>query len=668
MSDSNGNFIEKIIAKVRIYLVIIVLLCIVLCVYDWHWILPSIILIIVVSIYTLLENGRKKNEIVNHIEEITMDVSTAGKSTLVNSPIPLVIIETDGSIIWRSKKFTESFSNVDINTYLNLIVKEIKLDIENNHAQEFNKNLNINGKSYKIKGTIANIRRRERKKKKEYMLILYFLDYTEYIDLLNKYDNEATCVGIATIDGYDDVIQKALPEEKLELLAKVEKSIMDWAAETGGLIVKNDRNLFIYIFEKQYLSKMENDKFNILDKVKSLETSSKIPVTLSIALTSDGKTIYEKYRNALATMDMVLGRGGDQAAVRKDGKYKFYGGKTLETEKRTKVKARNMAKAIARCISDSDNIIIMGHKNIDIDAVGSALGMYRLAKSLDKECNIVTEPVGDSLGKFWEELNSIQEYKDTIVTEEEAIKLISNNTLLIIVDTHKTSYVEFPSILSAAKRKIIIDHHRKSPDFIEDVEISFHEVYASSTAELVTELIQYAKDDVTLSLIEAESLYGGIMVDTKNFTFKTGVRTFEAAAYLRKYGVDIIKVKKWFQADLESYNEIADIVKKAEIIEDSIAISVCEKEDENTNLICAKAADELLTISNITASFVMGKVGDKIFISGRSIGDINVQVILEKLGGGGHITLAGAQLEGLTLEEAHDELVIRIHEYLTEIM
>lgn len=369
MSDSNGNFIEKIVAKVRIYLVIIIILCVLLCVYDWHWILPSIILVILISIYTFLENGRKKNEIVSHIEEITMDVSTAGKSTLVNSPIPLVIIETDGSIIWRSKKFTEIFSNVEINTYLNLIVKEIKLDIENNHAQEFNKNLNINGKSYRIKGTIANIRKRERKKKKEYMLILYFLDDTEYIDLLNKYNNESTCVGIATIDGYDDIIQKALPEEKVELVAKIEKAIMDWATETGGLIVKNDRNTFIYIFEKQYLTKMENDKFNILDKVKSIETGTKIPVTFSIAVTSDGKTNYEKYRNALATMDIVLGRGGDQAAVRKDGKYKFYGGKTLETEKRTKVKARNMAKSIARSILDSDNIVLMGHKNIDIDAL-----------------------------------------------------------------------------------------------------------------------------------------------------------------------------------------------------------------------------------------------------------------------------------------------------------
>ena len=668
MADSNGNFIEKVIAKVRIYLVIIILLCILLCIYDWRWIIPSIILIVLISVYTFLENGRKKNEIVSHIEEITMDVSSAGKSTLVNSPIPLVIIETDGSIIWRSKKFTEVFSNVEINTYLNLIVKEIKLDIENNHAQEFTKTLNINGKSYRIKGTIANIRRRERKKKKEYMLILYFLDDTEYVELLNKYNNESTCVGIATIDGYDDIIQKALPEEKLELVARVEKTIMDWVNETGGLIIKNDRNIFIYIFEKQYLSKMENEKFNVLDKVKSLEVNSRIPVTLSIAVTADGKTNYEKYRNALSAMDIVLGRGGDQAAVRKDGKYKFYGGKTLETEKRTKVKARNMARSIAGSIMDSDNIILMGHKNIDIDALGSALGMYRLAKSLGKKCNIVTEPVGDSLGKFWEELNKIDEYKEIIVTEEEAIKLISNNTLLIIVDTHKTSYVEFPSILNSAKRKIIIDHHRKSTDFIEDVEVSFHEVYASSASELVTELIQYAKDEIKLNLIEAESLYGGIMVDTKNFTFKTGVRTFEAAAYLRKYGVDIIKVKKWFQADLESYNEIADIVKRAEIIEENIAISVCEKEDENTNLICAKSADELLTISDITASFVMGKVGDKIFISGRSIGDINVQIILEKLGGGGHITLAGAQLEGLTLEEAHDELVIRIHEYLTEIM
>ena len=366
-------------------------------------------------------------------------------------------------------------------------------------------------------------------------------------------------------------------------------------------------------------------------------------------------------------MDIVLGRGGDQAVIRRDGQYKFFGGKTLETEKRTKVKARNVAKSIAIEIEKSSNVILMGHRNVDIDAIGSCLGMYRLVKTLGKECNIVTEPKGDSLGKFWEELMTIDEYKELILTEEDAIKQIGNDTLLIIVDTHKAGYVEFPSLLKNAKRKIIIDHHRKSPDFIEDTEVVFHEVYASSASELVTEIIQYSSEDIDLSLFEAESLYGGIMVDTKNFTFKTGVRTFEAAAYLRKFGVDIIKVKKWFQADLEGYNEISEIVRNSEIIENNIAISKTLRDDENTGLICAKAADELLTISNITASFVMGKMGDKVTISGRSIGDINVQVILEKLGGGGHITLAGAQLEGLTLEEAHDELIIRINEYLLEV-
>ena len=260
------------------------------------------------------------------------------------------------------------------------------------------------------------------------------------------------------------------------------------------------------------------------------------------------------------------------------------------------------------------------------------------------------------------------DYENIIIKKEKALEIITPNTLLIIVDTHKTDYVEFPDLLDKFEKKVIIDHHRKVTNYISDAILSFHEVYASSTAELVTELLQYAKTRIDLNLIEAESLYGGIMVDTKNFTFKTGVRTFEAAAYLRKFGVDIIKVKKWFQADLESYNLVSEIVRNTEIIRDSIAIGIyLNDENANANIICAKAADELLTISNITASFVLGKVGDKVFISGRSIGSINVQVILEKLGGGGHITLAGAQLEGVSTEEAKQELISRIDEYFDEI-
>ena len=310
----------------------------------------------------------------------------------------------------------------------------------------------------------------------------------------------------------------------------------------------------------------------------------------------------------------------------------------------------------------------MGHTNSDIDAMGASLGVYRLAKTNNKEAYIVNETAGSSLENFIKTAKEQEEYKDTIIGKEEALSKITEETLLVVVDTHKTTYVEVPELLEKTNKIVVIDHHRRSTDFIENAILTFHEVYASSACELVTELIEYSENDITLSQIEIEGLYAGIMMDTKNFTFKTGVRTFEAAAYLRKCGVDIIKVKKWFQSDLETYHKISEIIANAEIVNDSIGISIYDKQDANSNIVCAKAADELLTISDITASFVIGNLGDKICISGRSIGDINVQVILEKLGGGGHITLAGAQVEGMTIEEVKQELIIRINEYFTEIL
>ena len=310
--------------------------------------------------------------------------------------------------------------------------------------------------------------------------------------------------------------------------------------------------------------------------------------------------------------------------------------------------------------------MVMGHTNGDIDSMGSSLGIYRLAKTLGKEAYIVNETYGMSLESLMAALKEQGYDSNVIIDKNTALANVTSNTLLVVVDTHKRSYVEVPELLEKTEKIVVIDHHRKSEDFIDNAILTFHEAYASSAAELVTEIVEYASKEVVLEQIEAESLYAGIMMDTKNFTFKTGVRTFEAAAYLRKYGIDIIKVKKWFQSDLENYNVIANIVKNAEIVNGTIGISTYDEKDKNANSICAKAADELLTISDITASFVLGKMGDKICISGRSIGDINVQVILEKLGGGGHITLAGAQIEGLTMEEAKTELIIRINEYFTE--
>ena len=667
MPNSNGKILDRLTTKNVIYVILIGLLCLALCGYDLRWIIPSIAIFSLTVVYTVWMNSKKKSEIANHIKDVTSDVSTASRGNLINTPIPLVLIETDGNIVWRSKRFVEEFQNVDIATYLTPIIKEIKMDIEkNNEAIEICKQFNIDKKSYKVRGSIVKTKRREKRKQKEYVLSLYFINETKYNELFDTYNNSKPCIGVAMIDNYDEIIQRILPEKKIELLAKIEKEIIGWVVQTGGLIIKTERDYFVYVFEQKYLSEFEKEKFNILDKIKTIEYDTKFPITLSIAISADGKNNYEKYKSALAAMEIVLGRGGDQAVIRRDGKYKFFGGKTLEVEKRTKVKARTISQSISRVIESSDNIFIMGHKNIDIDAFGSALGLFRLSKCLGRKCYIVSEPKGKSLGKFIEVLNNEEEYKDVVITEEEALELITDNSLLMVVDTHKTSYVEFPELLDKFERKVVIDHHRKAPDCIENPLISFHEVYASSTAELVTEIVQYSQENIELKLIEAESLYGGIMVDTKDFTFKTGVRTFEAAAYLRKYGVDIIRVKKWFQADLESYNIIANIVKNVEILNDTIAVAVYEEEGENANLICAKAADELLTISDITASFVMAKMGDKVCISGRSIGDINVQIILEKMGGGGHITLAGAQLEGFSLEDAKDELIIRISEYLLE--
>lgn len=664
MPYRNDKILDKLTGKNIVYILVIAFLCITLSVYNLRWVIPSIVIFAMTITYTLWISDKKREEIENHIKDVTSDMSSASKVNLVNTPIPLVLIETGGNIIWRSRKFVEEFQNIDIATYLNPIIKEIKIDIEkNNENIEIVKQFNIEKRVYKIRGSVVRTKKR---KEKEYILSLYFIDETKYNELFDNYNNCQVCIGLAMIDNYDEIVQIILPERKIELLAKIEKELIDWVTKTGGLIVKTERDAFVYIFEQKYLSEFEKEKFNILDRVKKLEIDSRVPITLSLAISNEGTNNYEKYKSALSAMEIVLGRGGDQAVVRKNGKYKFYGGKTLEVEKRAKVKARTIAQSISSIITSSDNVIIMGHKNIDIDAIGSALGLYRLSKTLGKECYIVSEPTGKSLGKFLEILRNDEEYKENILTQEEAFDIITDNTLLIVVDTHKISYVEFPSLLEKIDKKIVIDHHRKAPDCIENVLISFHEVYASSTAELVTEIIQYAKEGIKLTILEAESLYGGIMVDTKNFTFKTGVRTFEAAAYLRKYGVDIIKVKKWFQADLESYNTIADIVRNVEIIDDTIAISTYNEENDDSNLICAKAADELLTISDITASFVMAKMSDKVCISGRSIGNINVQLILEKLGGGGHITLAGAQLEGVTLEEAKQELIEKINEYLSE--
>ena len=673
-NNTNRKVFDKLVSKTKIYLVIIAILLIILCCYEINFITPAILVYILIIMYAYWTNNKRKAELSEHIKDLTLTVDSAAKGTLINSPFPLVIIETDGNIIWKSSKFIHEFANIDINNYLNNIVKEIKLEIENGSEQDkkeleelIYKQVKIGEKTYKVLGEYVKSKEKDKKKENEYMTTLYFIDETKNIELEQKYNDSKLCVGIIMIDNYDEIMQRVADEDKPVLIAQIEKSLYDWATEFEGLIIKSERDTFVIVLEQKYIAKLEEEKFHILDQIKEISIPGKLQSTLSIAISQEGNSNYEKYKSAQAIIDIALGRGGDQAIIRKNGKYIFFGGRAQEVEKRTKVKARIVAHALEELIQESENVIIMGHTNSDIDAMGASLGIYRLAKINGKEAYIVNETAGASLEDFIKTAKEEEEYENAIIGKEEALSKITEETLLVVVDTHKTTYVEVPELLEKTNKIVIIDHHRRSTDFIENAILTFHEVYASSACELVTELIEYSENDITLSQTEIEGLYAGIMMDTKNFTFKTGVRTFEAAAYLRKCGVDIIKVKKWFQSDLETYHKISEIVANAEIVNDSIGISIYDKQDANSNIVCAKAADELLTISDITASFVIGNLGDKICISGRSIGDINVQVILEKLGGGGHITLAGAQVEGMTIEEVKQELIIRINEYFTEI-
>ena len=527
--------------------------------------------------------------------------------------------------------------------------------------------MKIGDKNYKVIAEYTKLREKEHKNSSEYMATVYFLDETNYVKLLEEYNNSRTCIGIIVLDNYEELMQRVTEEEKLKITSNAEKNIYSWVNKYDGLLVKSERDTYVCIFDQFNLEKIKEDKFEILDEIKEIKTQDNIQLTLSIAISENEKTNSEEYKSAKAVIDIALGRGGDQAIIKQNGKYYFFGGRTQEVEKRTRVKARIVAQALEELMNSASNVIIMGHTNSDIDAMGSGMGVYRIAKTIGKDAYIVNETNGTSLDNFINDLKDIEEYNDVIIDKAEALNKISADSLLVVVDTDKKNYVEAPELLDKTDKIVVIDHHRRGTDYIENAILTFHEVYASSACELVTELVEYAEKTVKLTKFEVEALYAGIMMDTKNFTFKTGVRTFEAAAFLRKCGVDIIKVKKWFQSDLETYNKISEIVAKSEIIDDTIAISIYDKEDSDANITCAKAADELLTISNITASFVIGKMGDKIYISGRSIGDINVQLILEKLGGGGHITVAGAQVEGMTQEEVKQELINRINEYFTEI-
>ena len=538
MQNNNRKVFDSLVSRTKIYLAIILILLIVICIENVIMIFPSILIYAVVVGYTYYANKKRKSEISETLQDLTLTVDSAAKTSLINSPFPLIILETDGNIIWRSTKFNIEFANIDINTYLNDLIVDIKDEIESGSTgnRDILTELKIGNNMYKVMGRYVNFRNKdkERKNKKEYMVILYFIDDTENIKLQKEYRDSKSCVGIIMIDNYEEIMQRLDAAEKPQIIAEIDKEIYDWANKTNGVLIKSDRDRYVYLFEQRYLDDVKEDKFSILDKIKEIDTKEKVQFTLSIAVSNEGSTDKEKYKSAQSAMDVVLGRGGDQAVIRENEIYKFFGGRVEEVEKRTKVKARVVAHALENLIKDANKVMIMGHTNADMDSIGSCMGIYRLAKTLKTNAYIICSENTPALESFITEVKKDPEYEDIIINREVALENIDEDTLLVVVDTHKINYVDSPEILDRASKVVVIDHHRRSTDFIEDATLMFQEVYASSAAELVTELLQYAEAKIDLKTIEAESLYAGIMMDTKNFTFKTGVRTFEAAAYLRR--------------------------------------------------------------------------------------------------------------------------------------
>ena len=579
MQNNNRKVFDSLVSRTKIYLAIILILLILIDIQNMNMLIPSILLYGVIVGYTYYANRKRKSEISETLQDLTLTVDTAAKTSLINSPFPLIILETDGNIIWRSAKFTTEFANIDINTYLNDLIVDIKDEISGGWSgnSDILTEMKIGNNMYKVMGKYVNFRNRDKKNKKEYMVILYFIDDTENKKLQKEYKDSKSCIGIIMVDNYEETMQRLDAGEKPQIIAEIDKEMYEWANKTNGVLIKSDRDRYVYLFEQRYLDTVKEDKFSVLDKIKDIDTKEKVQFTLSIAISNEGNTDKEKYKSAQSAMDIVLGRGGDQAVIRENEIYKFFGGRVEEVEKRTKVKARVVAHALENLMKDASKVMVMGHTNPDMDSIGSCMGIYRLAKTLNTNAYIVCSEKTPALEAFMKSLEKEPEYEDIIINKEVALENVDEDTLLVVVDTHKINYVDSPELLEKAKKIVVVDHHRRSTDFIEDATLMFQEVYASSAAELVTELLQYAEAKINLKTIEAESLYAGIMMDTKNFTFKTGVRTFEAAAYLRRCGIDIIRVKKWFQSDLKSFNLIADIVKKAEILENEIAISIYDE-------------------------------------------------------------------------------------------
>lgn len=617
---------------------------------------------VVYCIVVTVSFHRSKPYFMNELINFATQYGTVQKKLLNEFDVAYALIDYNGKILWVNEKFTElTGKDKDYHRSITSVFSHITREIIQKNKTESQLHIGWDGREFR-----AQLKRIEFSSitpenqmvsiegSDEYMTALYLYDETQLNRYIRENDDQKLVAALIYIDNYEEALNSIEDVKQSLLVALIDRKVNKYFSGMDGLVRKVEKDKYFVVFRYIYLAKMEEDKFSLLDEVKTVKVGNEMAVTLSIGIGSTGDTYNQSYEYARMAIGMALGRGGDQVVVKEGERITYFGGSSKQVDKMTRVKARVKAHALREIIESRSNVIVMGHHIADVDSFGAAVGVYCAGRVLDKKVQIVLNEVTTSLRPLKECFNEENGYEpDLFIQSEEAIELTNNNTLVMVVDTNRPTYTDCPEILKKTKSIVVFDHHRQGSEVVENPILSYIEPYASSTCEMIAEVLQYFAANIKLTACEADAIYAGILIDTNNFMQKTGVRTFEAAAYLRRCGAEVTRVRKMLRNDMADYKARAEVMRHAEVYHGAFAISVCPADKvESPTVVSAQSANELLNIIGIKASFVMTEYQNKIFISSRSIDEINVQSIMERLGGGGHANIAGAQLKECSIEDA----------------
>lgn len=647
--------------SVQLYFVILILFALASALFSIPLAVLEAVVVLILGLYTRTSGHKRRREITKYIENITGNVDVATKDTMVNSPLPMVIFRPESDdIIWTNDRFLRLTGDREhlFDAKLSSVVPGFDTRWLLEGKNECPDHVSFCGRRFVVYGHLV----RTGDKGGGFLATTYWVDVTELCETRDKYLASRPVMAVLLLDNYEDLMKNLTENERSAIYSEINARLDAWVADTHGMLRRVERDRYYYIFEEQYLARFIEKKFDILDTIRQVSNPSGIAATFSIGVGKDGGSFQELMQFANLSIEMALSRGGDQAVVRNQFTFEFYGGRSKETEKRTKVKSRVMANALSALVADSSQVFIMGHKSPDNDCMGAAAGVCAIARKKGVPAHIIREAGSPPAKVLMDKLAHLEQYQDCFLSAQEALLLADNRSLVVVVDTNRPEQVQSLDLVQSCNRVAVIDHHRRAATYIEGAALNYHEPYASSASELVTELLQYIADPTDLTRAEAEALLAGIVLDTKNFTMRTGGRTFEAAAFLRRAGADTAEVKKLFQNDLEGTIAKYAIIQNAKLYREKIAIAVVDH--TVGRIVAAQAADELLNIIGIDTSFVLYPDGERVIISARSMGDTNVQVILEKLGGGGNAAAAGGQISGKSLSQVATELSHAIDQYL----